>query len=221
MGELAILSDQDWDRLGEAGVPALPNGKEAHGRRYTSAEREAAFTLWARLDPPSLPRASALLGISERTLDRWAKDDAWAARLAALRGDDTLTSVVSGAVTRIDLLTDKLLDQTELLAAVALVRVLTDPKSRDVVRAIELALGLRGRVVPKHTINQRGPDLDAGPPTTTRALIADALANDPALAAYLDPTPTPHPPGDLCAGGEAGGRESHPPDGHTSSGEDE
>ncbi len=51
-----------------------------HGRRYTEAEKEAAYQLYRSVAGRSTAKVARLTGIAERTLDNWRHDWGWAAR---------------------------------------------------------------------------------------------------------------------------------------------
>ncbi len=51
-----------------------------HGRRYTEAEKEAAYQLYRSVAGRSTAKVARLTGIAERTLDNWRHDQGWAAR---------------------------------------------------------------------------------------------------------------------------------------------
>ncbi len=51
-----------------------------HGRRYTEAEKEAAYQVYRSVAGRSTAKVSRLTGISERTLDNWRHEQGWAAR---------------------------------------------------------------------------------------------------------------------------------------------
>ncbi len=51
-----------------------------HGRRYTEAEKEAAYQLYRSLAGRSTAKVARLTGIAERTLDNWRHDHGWVAR---------------------------------------------------------------------------------------------------------------------------------------------
>ncbi len=63
--ELAQLGDSDLAK---------------HGRRYTEAEKEAAFQVYRSVAGRSTAKVARLTGIAERTLDNWRHDHGWAAR---------------------------------------------------------------------------------------------------------------------------------------------
>ncbi len=63
--ELAQLGDSDLAK---------------HGRRYTEAEKEAAYQLYRSVAGRSTAKVARLTGIAERTLDNWRHDHGWAAR---------------------------------------------------------------------------------------------------------------------------------------------
>ncbi len=51
-----------------------------HGRRYTEAEKEAAYQLYRSVAGRSTAKVARLTGIAERTLDDWRHDQGWVAR---------------------------------------------------------------------------------------------------------------------------------------------
>jgi transposase-like protein len=77
MSELATLSDLDTAK---------------HGRRYTPAEKEAAYQYWRLAAGRSARKVSARLGIEERTILRWRNDEGWIARGNAEDQDEYASS---------------------------------------------------------------------------------------------------------------------------------
>ncbi len=61
---------------------AQPGDSDAakHGRRYTEAEKEAAYQLYRSVAGRSTAKVARLTGIAGRTLDNWRHDQGWAAR---------------------------------------------------------------------------------------------------------------------------------------------
>ncbi len=51
-----------------------------HGRRYTEAEKEAAYQIYRSVAGRSTAKVARLTGIAERTLDNWRHDHGWSAR---------------------------------------------------------------------------------------------------------------------------------------------
>ncbi len=56
------------------------SGATKHGRRYSDAEREAAYQLYRSVAGRSTAKLARLTGIAERTLDNWRHDHGWAGR---------------------------------------------------------------------------------------------------------------------------------------------
>ena len=52
----------------------------SHGRRYSAAEKEAAYQAWRIAAGRSLRRTAELTGIAHGTLGNWSKDDGWQER---------------------------------------------------------------------------------------------------------------------------------------------
>ena len=61
---------------------AQPGDSETakHGRRYTEAEKEAAYQLYRCVAGRSTAKVARLTGIAERTLDNWRHDHGWVTR---------------------------------------------------------------------------------------------------------------------------------------------
>lgn len=74
-----------------------------HGRRYSPAEKEAAFSVW-KSQVRSLAKTSELMGIARNTLADWHRDGDWASRADQEdreAGDifkETYWSVIAGQV---------------------------------------------------------------------------------------------------------------------------
>ncbi len=91
-----------------------------HGRRYTEAEREAAYQVYRSVAGRSTAKVARLTGIAERTLDNWRHDHGWVARaeqeareaaelwsgaLSLVVREQALASVLTAAQLRDDLTT--------------------------------------------------------------------------------------------------------------------
>ncbi len=88
-----------------------------HGRRYTAAEKEAAYQLYRSVAGRSTAKVARLTGIAERTIDNWRHDLGWTARaeqeareavelwsgaLSLVVREQTLASVLTAAQLRDD-----------------------------------------------------------------------------------------------------------------------
>ncbi len=58
----------------------VPFPEERRAIRYTSADRDAAYTVWRTVAGRSILRTSQLTGINRKTLDAWRQDDGWPTR---------------------------------------------------------------------------------------------------------------------------------------------
>jgi len=60
-------------------IGSQPEHASPHGRRYSPAEKESAYTVWKAL-ARSLAKTSTTMGIARATLTDWHRDGAWASR---------------------------------------------------------------------------------------------------------------------------------------------
>ncbi len=136
-----------------------------HGRRYTEAEKEAAYQLYRSVAGRSTGKVARLTGIAERTLDNWRHDQGWAAR--AEQEAREAAELWSGAL--------YLVVREQALASVLTAAHLRDDPTTPPKVRLDASIWLAG--------------LAGAVPLTKMATVSQQV---PAPAAPTTPTPTDH-----------------------------
>jgi transposase len=141
-------------------LPYPDHDDAKHGRRYSTAEREAAFELWYQRR--SRRKAAAELGVALSTVERWAGEGRWEERARALDAE-----LAEAGRARAKALVLPIAD--ELLANLRAIALDAGAATMGRVRATELLLGYCGLVPAKQSDPAWAPAPpapDAGLPLT-------------------------------------------------------
>lgn len=144
--------------------------RASQGRRYSEAERDAAFLVYAGAGKQNFVTTSFLTRVHRNTLSAWAEEDDWVGRLEA-----------SGTAAQDAVAVAKAMFPHLLTAASGRwLEILSDPEANQNAQAklIEMAYGMYGMVVPKQSMSVVQHLTDQGGKTTISLKDLESLDPD-------------------------------------------